>query len=68
MNNKQWYEVFAWNKTEGSRTLKCFKTLEEAKIYKTQIGNENEYGLVIGTIHIDKWENTDSPRIIDKIE
>jgi len=62
MNNKQWYEVFIdKGKKHGTETLKTFDDLVQALVYKYTFPH-------IECIHIDKWENTDSPRIIEKIE
>lgn len=62
MNNIQWYEVFIdKGKKYGTETLKTFYNILDAVKYKKTFLHQE-------CIHIDKWENTDSPRIIDKIE
>ena len=61
MNNKVWYEVFKVDGQDGeTQTLQCCDTLEEARTLRASIIKEGRYT----EVHIDKWEDTDNPRII----
>ena len=63
MNKTQWYEVYIYDSVkEGTRTVAQFDSVAQARAYIKQIGNDK------GNYHIDKWEDTENPRIIDTLE
>jgi len=63
MKKIQWYEVFYnYGELIGTRTLATFDNLKQARDYINSINPHDKH------YHIDKWENTDNPTIIDTIE
>ena len=62
MNKTQWYEVFVDEGAEkGTRTVAQFDDLYQAMKYIERSGNQDNY-------FVDKWEDTDNPRIIGNIK
>lgn len=64
MNKKQWYELFSYNKEEGTRTIATFDTYLEALQEKIRLEGLNK----VQILHIDKWEDTDNPRKIEDVK
>ena len=61
MNNKIWYEIYLDMKDEGTKTLKICETYLEALEEKIRLSDL--YGK--NNLFIDKWQDTDNPRIIE---
>jgi len=64
MNKKQWYELFSYSKEEGTRTIETFDTYLEALQAKVKMEETNKNI----KLNIDKWEDTDNPRIIEDVK
>ena len=64
MNKTQWYELFSYSKEEGTRTIATFNTYLEALQEKIRLNGLKTEQI----LNIDKWEDTDNPRIIEDVK
>ena len=61
MNNEIWYELFLDMGEEGTKTIKICDNYLEA--LKEKMNLTYLYGK--GKLHIDKWIDTDNPRLVE---
>ena len=62
IKNKTWYEfAVSWKYDMGTMTLETFKTLSEAKKYIPNTSEDCHHE--VDFYFIDKWTNSDSPRV-----